>query len=131
MKNKKIKTAIIATAGVVVAGIIIVIGIEQLNNTKNEIQVEKKSDYEIPKQPSFTMYEGNNEKGPQVKSLINMINQSNIESEEYVQYTGPKASEIKSTKTYTVELQYNEEGYVCEVIVTENEDGIANEIDNF
>lgn len=75
----------------------------------------------------FTSYAGRNLKAAHIRDLFATINASNayykVDSEEdecFVKYTGPKASTFSSNKQYKVELKYNDEGYVCEVIVTEN-----------
>jgi len=84
----------------------------------------------------FTAYEGNCS-ASMIKSLITQIRTSNVSNnaegpadENYVLYTGPEAQEIRLKKRYTVELKYNNEGYVCEVIVTENEEEDSNETQN-
>lgn len=73
----------------------------------------------------FTAYEGANNSAAQIRSLIATIDASNalkrVDSEEdegFVKYTGPKS--FSTNKQYKVELKYNNEGLVCEVIVTEN-----------
>ena len=75
----------------------------------------------------FTAYEGANNSATQIRNLISDIDASNavhgVDSEEdegFVKYTGPKQSTLSINKQYKVELKYNNEGLVCEVIVTEN-----------
>ncbi|MCI8621926.1 MAG: hypothetical protein HFJ50_09865 [Clostridia bacterium] len=61
-----------------------------------------------------------NQRASTVIRLIQMINASNYNYDEYqVKYTGPDLRNIATSKTYTVELKYDNTGIVCEVIVTE------------
>ena len=124
---KKGKKILIGVTGALAAGIIGGIGIIKFIDS----QVEHVSLYAVPKgyysevqsyNVQFTPYEGSKMSSEQIRSLISTINASNVSnSEHFVQYTGPEISELEKEYTYSVELKFNNEGYVCEVIVKQNE----------
>ena len=74
----------------------------------------------------FTSYEGINIEWRTIRELYTTINHLNATNERIVEYIGPKISEINRNSIYTVKLEYDEEGYVCKVIVTENEENNNN-----
>lgn len=134
MKKIKKKTAIII--GAISAGIIGLSG-KILIDKKHEPLAQSVYGVPISHQEHFNhqfmSYEGNNWKGYEIRGLYMQIQSSNKneQNERFVEYIGPKTSEINRNSIYTVKLEYDEEGYVCKVIVTENEKiNNNNEINN-
>lgn len=68
-------------------------------------------------------YEGDNQGANQVISLISIVKKSN-ESELEHQIELIKPEKIENSKKYCVELKYDEEKYINEIIITESEETI-------
>lgn len=122
---RKIKKKIAILLGTMTAGIIGVGGLIWLNNINEPVAM-----YGVPISPQqereifnarFNSYAGNNMEGTIIRQLHTTINHSNATYERVVEYIGPDKSEIRIGRQYNVKLEYDEEGYVCKVIVTENE----------
>lgn len=75
---------------------------------------------------NFDIYFGENINGSQVKLLISSINYSNKHSlirKVDLIINGKKStnsSEIKTTSTYSVSFEYDNDGLICKAIVQEN-----------
>ena len=66
----------------------------------------------------FKVYEGDELTAQQVKTLESTIQASNATNTEHnVRYEEPT---VNVTKTYNVELEYDDDDYVCEIVVTES-----------
>ena len=123
---KKIKKKITILLGTMIAGIIGVGGLRWLNDIIKEpvamYGVPMSSQHEMENfNAKFNSYTGNNIEGTIIRQLYNTINHSNATYERVIEYIGPNIIEIRPSRKYNVEIEYNEEGYVCKVIVTENE----------
>lgn len=121
MKKFKKKTAIIV--GVISAGIIGICGKMWYN--ANDPPVVSMYGVTMTDQQSinnkFLKYESASLKGSAVKSLKNEIItfNSDLSNPTSVKYTGPETSKIDLNKKYSIQFKYNDEGYVCEAIITE------------
>ena len=68
----------------------------------------------------FTMYEGT-KKGAEIKGLFNMVEASNTVNDSHqVSISGVSLSEIKSTVSYNVSLNYDDEGYIDQISIIQN-----------
>lgn len=126
---KKWEKIFIGAIGTIAAAYI---GIDSWNRNNNHLVVSElygpPSGYYIRSfNAQFTSYEGSNLKAAHIRALFATINAIHaahgVDSEEdeyFVKYTGPSIAKLRNDKRYKVELKYNDEGYVCEVIVTEN-----------
>ena len=74
----------------------------------------------------FTMYEDLELTGAQVKSLISKIESSNETNIEHIVTLSDEGitdiEQVDTTKKYTVELSYDDDGYVNEISITETSD---------
>ena len=95
--------------------------INSANRARNQLQVKEKQVEDTEKQvfnSRFTIYEGETTNTNSIKILQQSIKASNaVNTDHTVKYTGPE--DIKTTGKYGVNLKYDNNGYVCEVIVTE------------
>lgn len=133
MRKIKKKTAIITIVGSATAAIIG--GLGWYNYEMNELEMcQVRSMYATPIvtqtfNSRFTGYEGSDVTAKKIKSLMSDIKMTNAtnEGDKFVKITGiTTVEQLKSNATYTVECKYNDEGYVCEVIITENSSDIDN-----
>ena len=121
---KKIKRMMVIIIGVLSAGIIGIWGkiiYEVMTEADPVPMYGVESDFIMEKfNFIFTNYCGSDVKGILVKDLIKKINDINANDERKVEYDGPTLYETKSDRSYKVEVEFGDEGYVCKVIVTEN-----------
>ena len=68
---------------------------------------------------NFTPYEGTEQSASQIRSLISAVRSSNANSEHQVEIQGISTSDIEANGSYTVELEYDEENYICVITITE------------
>ena len=95
--------------------------INSANRARDQLQVREKQVEDTEKQvfnSRFTIYVGETTNTNSIKNLQQSIKASNaVNTDHTVKYTGPES--IKTTGKYGVNIKYDNDGYVCEVIVTE------------
>jgi hypothetical protein len=70
---------------------------------------------------NFTAYQGT-KRGAEIKGLWNIVNASNSTNFDHiVTITGVSMEEIDASKTYNVSTRKNEEGYINQIIIEEND----------
>lgn len=108
----------------VVAIIVLVILITSWSGNGRSVDDFDETKYQIESFNSkYTAYMGKAVTGSTVKSLMIEIRASNAQNEEHqVLQEGIQASnQIRSSKMYEVEAEYDEEGYINKIIITENQ----------
>lgn len=129
--------ALIIAGAILISILLISVGILVMNSTGNmQDEVGTTSDSMAIQtfNSNFTVYEGNEMSGSQVKSLLSYIKSSNAScgtttgkagDDKYVYVTDDStvksASSVNKNKTYTIEVtQYSTGGYVSGIKITEN-----------
>lgn len=102
----------------------IVILVMSIQYPTSGIQPVTTQTYDIPKRifnSNFTPYMGEKQSASQVKLLISAVEASNATNEERQVEIEPEDinTKLKASKKYSVELEYDDEGYVNEIIITE------------
>ena len=102
-------------------------GVAIYNAAQDTVDNNKLSQAEITAFDSaFESYEGEEVKGRFVKQLIDKVKQNNLINEDYadkqIELTGDviQKTDVKETKTYEVKFNYDSNGLIDEVIITEN-----------
>ena len=73
----------------------------------------------------FEVYEGSGLSPSMVRSIFAIVQSNNAENEEHIVEIDNStdsistANELNVSKNYNVELQYDNEGYVCKITITE------------
>ena len=107
----------------VFVGIMMFKNIRNFNNTRssisNNISISKKKQEQKSFNMEFEFYAGECN-GSSIKSLITTVKSNNANGEHNVTINGVKTlSEVDSDKDYNVDMEYDKDGYIYEINITE------------